>query len=86
MASPPFSDMLESDSLSVTLGVSSSVMVSAAPVTAKPPAWLVLAAVPPTDKRLSDSMASLSKAVMVTVPALLRCPAGMVSVVLADSR
>ena len=78
--------MLDADSVSVTLGVSSSVMVSAAPVTGKPPAWLVLDAVPPTDKRLSDSMALLSTAVMVMIPALLRCPAGMVSVVLADSR
>ena len=77
--------MREADSDSVTAGASSLTMVRAASVTSKPPAWLALDAVPLTDSRLSVSMALLSIAVMVTVPVLVRCPAGMVRVVLADS-
>ena len=78
--------MREADSDNVTDGASSLAMVRAAPVTSKPPAWLVLDAVPLTDKRLSAATSSLSTAVMVTIPVLVRCPAGMVSVVLADRR
>ena len=84
VTAPPFSDMAESDSVSVTSGASSSVMVSVAPVADRFPAYLSFCAVAFTENCLSASRLSLSTAVMVTVPVLLRCPAGMVSVVLAD--
>ena len=79
VASPPFSDMESVDRDRVTIGESSSTIVSAAPVTVGAGSvWAPLDILADMFNVLDDDVAVLLLAVMVTVPVLWVAMRGMI--------